>query len=296
MQKPYFILLIADPNGFMPDQAAVASPAVFWTPGAILFCAVGLFVLFNWLRHYGGFKALRYAPVRRNRMVGFEPVALLGVWLLLMLSINLLITMMFANATAVFRQSLIYSAMAFLEVSLIAVMALAAYFVFARRLKGFGLCPRTLGRDAAFALVYLLAVYPLILTALWVVLTMGHFLFKDFNIEVHESLTFLSENTNPALTALLVLFSVLIVPIFEEMLFRGFLQTALRSLTRSPWAAIGLTSVLFSILHPPTHILALFFLSCGLGYAYERSGSLFRCILMHIFFNGVSVAATLWAA
>lgn len=287
---------MADPNGFMPDRAVAASPEVFWTPGALLFCAVGLFFLFNWLFRYGGFRALRHAPVRRNRMVGFEPVVLLGVWLLLMPGLNLLITMMFADASAMFRQSLIYSAMAFLEVSLIAVMALAAHLMFARRLKGFGLRPRTLGKDAVFALAYLLAVYPLIMVALWAVLTLGRFLLKDFTIEVHESLTFLTENTNPALTALLVLFSVLIVPIFEEMLFRGFLQTALRSLTRSPWAAIGLTSVLFSILHPPTHILALFFLSCGLGYAYERSGSLFRCILMHIFFNGISVAVTLWAA
>jgi membrane protease YdiL (CAAX protease family) len=53
-----------------------------------------------------------------------------------------------------------------------------------------------------------------------------------------------------------------------------------------------LTSLFFAILHPPTHIPALFFLSCGLGYAYERSGSLFRPILMHVFFNGFSVAVT----
>jgi membrane protease YdiL (CAAX protease family) len=34
-------------------------------------------------------------------------------------------------------------------------------------------------------------------------------------------------------------------------------------------------------------------LSCGLGYAYERSGSLLRPILMHIFFNSFSVVMTL---
>jgi membrane protease YdiL (CAAX protease family) len=67
----------------------------------------------------------------------------------------------------------------------------------------------------------------------------------------------------------------------------------LRSLSDSPWVAIVFTSVFFAILHPPTHIPALFMLSCGLGYAYERSGSLLRPILMHIFFNSFSVVMTL---
>ncbi|MFZ9024246.1 MAG: type II CAAX prenyl endopeptidase Rce1 family protein [Anaerohalosphaeraceae bacterium] len=49
----------------------------------------------------------------------------------------------------------------------------------------------------------------------------------------------------------------------------------------------------FAILHTPTHIPALFILSVGLGYAYERSGSLLRPILMHIFFNGLSITMTL---
>jgi membrane protease YdiL (CAAX protease family) len=184
--------------------------------------------------------------------------------------------------------------MVLLEGGLIAAMAVVAHLTFARRLKGFGLNVRTIGRDAAYAMVYLLAVYPLILFALWAVLTVGQLVKDDFSIEVHQSLTFLGENGNAGLTALVVVFAVVIVPIFEEMLFRGFLQTTLRSLTARPWAAIFLTSALFSLLHPLTHVPALFCLSIGLGYAYERSGSLFRPIFMHIFFNGISVAATFW--
>jgi membrane protease YdiL (CAAX protease family) len=34
-------------------------------------------------------------------------------------------------------------------------------------------------------------------------------------------------------------------------------------------------------------------LSIGLGYAYERSGSLLRPILMHVFFNGFNIAMSL---
>jgi membrane protease YdiL (CAAX protease family) len=41
------------------------------------------------------------------------------------------------------------------------------------------------------------------------------------------------------------------------------------------------------------HWPALFVLAMGLGYAYEKSGSLFRPIIMHAIFNGIMIAATL---
>ncbi|MHC5083523.1 MAG: lysostaphin resistance A-like protein, partial [Planctomycetota bacterium] len=74
------------------------------------------------------------------------------------------------------------------------------------------------------------------------------------------------------------------------------LQTSIRSLTGSSAIAILISSALFVILHQPHHWLALMALSYGLGYAYERSGSLLRPILMHIFFNGFSVTLTLISA
>jgi membrane protease YdiL (CAAX protease family) len=81
----------------------------------------------------------------------------------------------------------------------------------------------------------------------------------------------------------------MMVPTFEELVFRGFFQTSLRPFAGSPWPAIFFTSLFFAILHPPTHIPALFMLSLGLGYAYEKSGSLLRPILMHIMFNGFNI-------
>ena len=99
------------------------------------------------------------------------------------------------------------------------------------------------------------------------------------------------------LKIMMVIVAAGIVPIFEEMLFRGFLQSTLRSAT-GPWTAIIVTSVFFALVHWPnyTHMPALFLLSCGFGYAYERSGSLFRPILMHALFNSISIAGTLFQA
>lgn len=290
------LALTADPNSLGPESAVPTQPEVFWTPATAVVCGLGLSLLLTWHARCGGFAALRCAPIRRNRMVGFEPIVLLSVWLLSMMGIGLAINYGFETAPAGTREGLMYPAIFLLDGLLIAAMLIIARLTFARRLKGFGLSIRNIGKDAGWAAVYLAAVYPLVIGSIWGVLIVGRFINDDFGIEVHESLTFLSGNTDLILQIMAVAAVVVVVPVFEEMLFRGFLQTAIRSVTQSPWAGIVLTSALFSILHPPTHIPALFCLSCGLGYAYERSGSLFRSIFMHILFNGLSVAASFLTA
>lgn len=226
-------------------------------------------------------------------MSPFIPMALLGVWFLLMVGISQGIETIFRESSESFRQAVSYPAMVILEVGLILAMLFIAHRTFARGLKGFGLNLRMIGKDAGVAIINLSAVYALVIVLLWVVLTVGTLINPEFSLQKHQSLTFLDETESLWFRFLTAAFAVVIVPIFEEMLFRGFLQTSVRSLGSSPWAAILLTSLFFSILHPLTHAPALFALSCGLGYAYERSGSLLRSILMHIFFNGLSVGVTL---
>lgn len=284
---------ISEPNSVSAGGGAVIAAEPYWNAGSILICTIGLSILVLWLFWFDGFAALRKAPVRRNRMSPFIPMMVLGVWILLMFGINWGIETVFRESSGVFRQAVNYPAMVILEVGLILVMLFLAHRTFARGIKGFGLDLRTVGKDAGAAVINLAAVYALVIMLLWVVLAVGTLIDPDFSLEQHQSLTFLGEAESFWFQLLTVAFAVVIVPIFEEMLFRGLLQTSVRSLTASPWTAILLTSLFFSILHPPTHAPALFALSCGLGYAYERSGSLLRSILMHIFFNGLSVGVTL---
>jgi membrane protease YdiL (CAAX protease family) len=60
------------------------------------------------------------------------------------------------------------------------------------------------------------------------------------------------------------------------------------------WIAILISSGLFAATHADTgHWPALFVLGVCLGYAYEKSGSLFRPIFIHSLFNATSIIAVL---
>lgn len=74
-------------------------------------------------------------------------------------------------------------------------------------------------------------------------------------------------------------------PMFEEIMFRGFL---LPSLTRYVplWGAISLSALLFAIAHQnASEILPLFVLGCVLGFVYSRSRNLLSSMLLHSLWN-----------
>jgi membrane protease YdiL (CAAX protease family) len=54
----------------------------------------------------------------------------------------------------------------------------------------------------------------------------------------------------------------------------------------APWAAIGISSLLFASVHAAWTSPAIFVLAVGLGYVYERTGNLWACVTIHALFNG----------
>lgn len=87
--------------------------------------------------------------------------------------------------------------------------------------------------------------------------------------------------------ALLIFFvtAAIAAPIFEEILFRGFLLT---SLTRylPTWGAIALSSVIFAVAHLSlSEVLPLTVLGMVLGFVYVRSGNLLSSMLLHGLWN-----------
>ena len=89
------------------------------------------------------------------------------------------------------------------------------------------------------------------------------------------------------------LFIIALLPgIFEETFFRGGMQNFLTRWFKSPWVAIILTSIIFSLIHLSYYgFLVRFGLGVILGLLYYYSGSLWLSILFHFLFNGVQVTA-----
>lgn len=78
-------------------------------------------------------------------------------------------------------------------------------------------------------------------------------------------------------------------PIFEEILFRGFL---LPSLTRylPVWGSIALSSLIFATAHLSlSEILPLTVLGCVLGFVYTRSRNLLSSMLLHSLWNSITM-------
>ena len=201
------------------------------------------------------------------------------------------------------------AAMAFGVIPAMAAVLLVAHATFARRLKGFGLDVKTIGRDFGAALVNLLAIYPLIAAAILVTMEIGKILISpDFQMEQHIELKQIAANPQLPLRIIIILNAGFLVPVFEEFLFRGLFQTMLRSalgtifairgasgsIGQSAWPAILFASVVFTAFHyNPQHWPALLILGAALGYAYEKGGSLFRPIFIHSIFNAVSIISAL---
>ncbi len=78
--------------------------------------------------------------------------------------------------------------------------------------------------------------------------------------------------------------------LFEEICFRGGLQNILVRWFKGPWAAIIITSIIFSIVHVSYYgFLVRFALGVILGFIFYYSGSLWLSILCHFLFNDVQV-------
>lgn len=107
----------------------------------------------------------------------------------------------------------------------------------------------------------------------------------------HELLEQMSQSSPPARAAL-IFAAVVVAPFFEEILFRGGIQTVLRRVfgdgAVGAWAAIGVTSIVFAMFHPMWMAPGILAVSICLGYVYERTGNLWAAILMHAAFNAVN--------
>ena len=245
------------------------------------------------LRTSLGRTALAGAPVRRINMSPFMLLAALLLWQgppAIVVGLAAPILAGLPDWIGWLVRNLVMSVGAFVAATGFCVLA---WHTFARRLLGLGLGIRHLGRDFVQALVILFCIMPVILVAIVTMQYLGeYFNGPDYKVGQHQELEVLTAHPQMSLKISVAIVAVLAAPLVEELLFRGLLQTLIRSYIGRPWVSVILTSILFSIVHENyAHWPALFVLSLAIGYAYEKSGSLWQALFMHALFNGMSVVA-----
>jgi len=88
---------------------------------------------------------------------------------------------------------------------------------------------------------------------------------------------------------IIILSAVIFASIFEEMIFRGFLQSSLERVWR-PSAAIITSSLIFAVIHfNPWWFFQILLLGFLLGYLAWRSQSIIPGIILHGINNGISI-------
>jgi membrane protease YdiL (CAAX protease family) len=138
------------------------------------------------------------------------------------------------------------------------------------------------------ALLCLLAAYPLLMLVQSMVYGVS-----GGDLTPQDVVEFLQKaQTTRDRTAILAM-AVVIAPLSEEVIFRGFLYPVGKRYF-GPFASALSTALLFAVLHGHmASIPALFTLALGLSLAYEKTGSILVPVLMHSVFNAISVAGIL---
>ena len=262
----------------------------------LVVCVGGSSVLAVWLLKTSfGTKALVDSPPRRNNMPSYLAVIPLFMWIVVVVGLSIIKKKAIANPSdwqSSFADNVI---ICIGVIPAIATSMIIARSSFARRLKGFGLNPKTIVRDLGAGFLNLLATMPVVLAVVILTILIGKLVVGGkFEMPQHAELKEIMAYQQWQVRALIIFTTILVVPLAEEIFFRGMFQTMLRSYIVRPWPAIILASLVFVVFHEnPEHWPALFALSVCLGYSYEKSGSLFRPIFIHSMFNALSVFAAL---
>jgi len=138
----------------------------------------------------------------------------------------------------------------------------------------------------------LLAAFPLILASSAVISSLMH---TDPQKDSQPVMQLFEHVAEPSKKIPIILLAVVIAPMAEEFVFRGFLYGVLKRYAGGPPALI-FSGVSFALihLHVPS-LLPLFLLACVLTCAYELSGSLLVPMAMHALFNSVTLVGVFFA-
>ncbi len=106
---------------------------------------------------------------------------------------------------------------------------------------------------------------------------------------VQDTVKLLQESTDPLTLGLMAFAAVIVAPFCEEIIFRSFLYPAAKKFIGTG-AACVFSALVFSAAHGSMMaLLPLFVFGCLLVYIYEKTGSIWAPMAVHLCFNGMTV-------
>jgi len=157
-----------------------------------------------------------------------------------------------------------------------------------------------IGHDIVMGITTWLICFPLVIITSQVIEILGEWLFHHTHQDQLAVYFLKLTREFPILFALMAFLIAFVVPMIEEFIFRGFIQTWLLRWYNRTWAIV-LTSIIFACCHYSSSqgldnielVSSLFIFSCFLGFIYERQQSLWASIALHSTFNIISIIAIL---
>ena len=106
---------------------------------------------------------------------------------------------------------------------------------------------------------------------------------------VQDTVKLLQKSEDPVILGLMGFAAVLVAPVCEEIIFRGYFYAAAKKFA-GPWVAAICSALVFGAAHGNlAALLPLFILALVLVFLYEKTGSLWAPISVHFCFNGATV-------
>lgn len=140
---------------------------------------------------------------------------------------------------------------------------------------------------------------PAVVIAMWIVFSilfgLGYMdLMERLGVEkVQDAVAMFQNEKDPLLLGLMAFTAVIVAPICEELVFRGYLYPVAKRFA-GPWISALFTALVFSATHGSmAALLPLFLFGLVLAAIYEATGSLWAPISIHFLFNGATVVIQL---
>ena len=172
----------------------------------------------------------------------------------------------------------------------------------ARNKKGlvtFGLLPKKPFYELLVSAVGLVCALVLVIATLLISKLVAEELGFDTHELGHDALKQMTQAKSKSSLWLMITSAVIVAPFFEEIIYRGLMQTALNRFSQwsGRWIVVVASAAIFTVIHvggmPGASLPGIFVLGILLGWIYEKTQSLLPCIIIHAAFNAFNVAMVL---